>query len=147
MMEKNNESVDLTISMRMNLPALLMIERGLIALGDFPDVRQMLADVRRLIPTQEFVAEAENIMAPTSLTAKIERRLRDIGIEATVWCLQASHGAYIYQAINAGNTTLAMDKISALLSKDSEIGPVKCSRSGPRGEHLTLRLEVNGGDA
>jgi hypothetical protein len=131
----------------MNLAALLMIERGLIALGDFPDVRQTLADIRSLIPSQEFVHTAEEIMQPTSLTAKIEQRLRDLGIKTTVWCPQASHGAYVFQAINAGNTTLALDKLGAFLSADPELGPIVCSRGGPHGEHLTLRLAVNGGDA
>lgn len=139
------DSTDLTIGLRMNLPALLILERGLIALGDLPGVRETLVCIRSLIPAQDFVETAEQIMAPTSLTAKIEHRLRAVGIETTVWCPQASHEAYIYQAINAGSTTLALDKISALLSADPELGPIVCSRSGPHGEHLTLRLAVNGG--
>ena len=104
-----------------------------------------LIAIRSLIPTQEFVSTAENIMQPTSFTAKIERRLRSVGIEATVWCPQASHGAYVFQAIGAGNTNLGLDKIGALLSADPELGPIVCERSGPHGEHLTLRLAVNGG--
>ena len=97
-------------------------------------------------PTSDYVAAAEQIIQPTSLTAKIERRLRSVGIEATVWCPQASHGAYVFQAIGAGNTTLALDKFSALLSADPELGPIVCSRGGPHGEHLTLRLAVGGGE-
>lgn len=138
-----NLDTDITIGMRMNLPALLMIERGLIALGnDFDQVRKTLAAVRRLIPTQEFVNTAEEIVQPTSMTAKIEHRLREVGIEAIVWCPQAS----VFQAIGAGNTLLALDKIAALLSRDPELGPIECSRSGPHGEHLTLRLAVGGGE-
>ena len=66
------QEADCTIGMRMNLSALLIIERGLIALGDFPQVRETLADIRRLIPTPEYVDTAEQIMQPTSLTGKIE---------------------------------------------------------------------------
>lgn len=134
---------DQTIKMRVNRDALLIIERGLIALGEYPQVIEVLTAIRGLIPASDYVEVAEQIMAPTSLTAKIENRLREVGIAATVWCPQASHGAYVFQAINAGNTHLALDKIDALLSSDPEIGPIKCSRSGPHGEHLTLRLAVN----
>jgi hypothetical protein len=127
--------------------ALLILERGLQSLGDVgPEACAILAAVRSAIPTQEFTAEATDIMQPVSLTGKIERRLRDVGIEATVWCPQASHGAYVFQAINGGKTHLALDKIGALLSADPELGPIVCSRSGPQGQHLTLRLTVNGGE-
>jgi len=40
---------------------------------------------------------------------------------------------------------LELDKIGALLSADPDLWPITCSRSGPHGEHLTLRLVVNGG--
>lgn len=144
-MKTGQKQLDGMIGMRVNLDALLIIERGLIALGEYPPVLAALAAIRQFIPTSDYVAVAEQIMAPTSLTAKIENKLRSVGIDATVWCPQASHGAYVFQAIGAGNTTLALDKIGALLSNDPEIGPVECSRSGTRGEHLTLRLAVNGG--
>ena len=135
------------LTMQPDLEALLLLERGLIALGDFPEVRHLLAQIRALLPAQEFVDTALEIMTPSSLTTKIERRLRKYGLDVTVWCQGASNDAYVYQAINGGNTTLALDKLSALLSADPELGPITCTRSGPQGQHLTLRLAVNGGGA
>lgn len=125
--------------------ALRILERALQSLGDVGhDALAILTAIRANIPTEDFVADAVDIMSPTSLTSKIESRLRVIGIESTVWTRTASHGAYVFQALNGSKGNQSLQSISDYLSGCPELGPITCERSGPRGEHLTLRLRVGG---